>query len=184
MSTVFFSGSRSISKLNTEIRNRIVDNILKNEFNIVIGDANGADKAFQKLFAEHHYLPVQIFCSGTEPRNNIGGWKVNFIFSNQKGRAFYAEKDKKMAELADYGFVLWNGKSIGSLNNIAELLKQKKFSLVYFVPHKQFIKIKSIEQLQNLIDYTDKKLIDEIQSKGNSYLRTIALPQIRLNLTT
>ncbi|WP_085367029.1 hypothetical protein [Neisseria dentiae] len=166
--------------MSTEIRNRIIDNILKNEFNIIVGDANGADKAFQKLFAEHGYLSVQVFCSGAEPRNNIGRWKVNFIFSNQKGRALHAEKDKKMAEIADYGFVLWNGKSIGSLNNIAELLKQNKFSLVYFAPNKQFIKIKSIEQLQDLIDYTDEKLMGEIQDKGNAYLKTIALPQVRL----
>lgn len=180
MNTVFFSGSRSISRLNEEIRQRIINNIISHDFHVVIGDANGADKAFQKLFAEQHYPHVEIFCSGSQFRNNLGNWQVNFVPSDKKGRDFYAEKDKKMAEIAHYGFVLWDGKSIGSLNNISEMLAKNKFSLVYHVPSKQFVRIKSFDELQALIDYKNPQLIDEMVHKGNVYLKSLILPQVRL----
>lgn len=151
MTTVFFSGSRSISHLNQQIKQRIIENIMARQFTVVIGDANGADKAFQQLFAQHAYQNVQIFCSGTSFRNNLGNWQTHFVPSNQKGRAFYTEKDKKMAQIADYGFVLWDGKSQGSLNNIRELLGQNKFSLVYHAPSQQFMPIKSQQALDDLI---------------------------------
>lgn len=151
MPTVFFSGSRSISRLNAQIIQRIEEKIIGQNFAVVIGDANGADKAFQKLFAEHDYRNVQVFCSGDRFRNNLGDWQVQFVQSRQKGRAFYTEKDKKMAQIADYGFVLWDGESMGSLNNIRELLQQNKASLVYRAPTQTFVKIKSEHELNDLL---------------------------------
>lgn len=180
MSIIFFSGSRSITRLNADIRQRIINNVIKNQFDIVLGDANGADKAFQKLFAEQRYDKVQIFCSGTTFRNNLGNWQVNFVPSNQKGRDFYTEKDKKMAIIADYGFILWDGESIGSLNNISELLNHKNPSLIYHSPNKQFLDIKSFKDLKNIIDYQNKNLINDILKKGNLYLKQLVTPQFSL----
>jgi hypothetical protein len=64
----------------------------------------------------------------------VGQWEVRNIpvKSNVTGFAFYAEKDKAMADNADYGFMIWNGKSKGTLNNIINLSRQLKVVLVYF----------------------------------------------------
>ena len=51
MTTVFIGGSRSITRLNDTIRSR-ADNIMRQRFAIVIGDANGADKVVQSYLAE------------------------------------------------------------------------------------------------------------------------------------
>lgn len=42
MKMVFIGGSRRLSKINKDIRQRI-DNIINNRYTILIGDANGID---------------------------------------------------------------------------------------------------------------------------------------------
>lgn len=39
-------------------------------------------------------------------------------------------KDIKMAKVADYGLMLWDLQSAGTLRNIIELLRQNKYSAV------------------------------------------------------
>ena len=116
MATVFLSGSRKISRLNDLIRDRI-KKMTAQGFRIVVGDANGADKALQGYLADSHYRDVVVFSAGSACRNNLGSWTVKNIEVPRKrtGRDFYAEKDKAMANEADFGFVLWDGKAQGPL---------------------------------------------------------------------
>lgn len=156
MTTVFVSGSRTITNLNKEIINRL-QNIITQRFIIIVGDANGADKALQKYFSEINYQNVIVFCSSGQCRNNIGNWKIKSvsIAPELKGRDFYTQKDKAMAAEADYGFVLWDGASSGSFNNIIELLKNNKKSLVYFLPKKEFYSISKLADVQMLLSKCD-----------------------------
>ena len=148
MTTVFLSGSRTVSRLNENIRGRI-SNIVNQEFDIVVGDANGADKAMQVYLREIGYRNVKVYCSGEKCRNNMGEWPVEMIDvdSNLKGRDFYTVKDRKMAEDADYGLVLWDGKSAGSISNVIEMLRQDKTALMYVSSLKAFEAISDAETL-------------------------------------
>jgi hypothetical protein len=65
---IFIGGSRAVSRLNEVIRARLDDFIRRGDA-ILIGDANGADKAVQQYFAERHYPNVEVFCM-EECRNN------------------------------------------------------------------------------------------------------------------
>jgi hypothetical protein len=152
MATVFLSGSRKISRLNNLIRARI-KNMTDQGLRIVVGDANGADKALQGYLADTHYRDVVVFCAGTACRNNVGSWTVKNVEVPGKstGREFYAEKDKAMAKEADFGFVLWDGQSVGSVNNIFELVKSCKPVVVYFAPEKQFYNLKHPSDVQALL---------------------------------
>lgn len=152
MSIVFLSGSRNISKLNKAIKDRI-DNIINNNYKIFIGDANGADKAIQKYLAEKKYKNVSIYFSGKICRNNIGYWPNISIEVEKdiKGYDFYTKKDKEMAKKSNFGFILWDGKSRGALNNAIELASENKKTILYFSPKKEFISIKSIEDIHNLL---------------------------------
>lgn len=167
MNTVFLSGSMSIRVLNDDIQNRIRI-IIDSNFPIVIGDANGADKVLQEFLADLEYKNVTVFCAGNKCRNNIGSWKVNHITVDSKltGREFYTVKDKAMAAIADYGFVLWDGKSIGSLNNVLELRQQNKYAVVYFLPENQFYNIKNQQDIQNLLDKCNEKNSGQDKSGG------------------
>jgi hypothetical protein len=166
MTTVFVSGSRKISRLNKEIRDRL-QNVVDQRFAVIIGDANGADKALQKYFSEIHYQNVIVFCSGNSCRNNLGNWNIKRVFVDPKlkGREFYTQKDKEMAAEADYGFVLWDGKSPGSFNNIMELLKRNKKALIYFSPNKEFYSVSKLDDAQKLLGKCDQESLSDISKK-------------------
>lgn len=158
MKTVFISGSRHLSRITEPVKMRLL-NIINQDLNIVVGDANGIDKAVQNFLHQQAYTKVTVYCSGNTCRNNLGLWPVQYIEVNKgiKGREFYTIKDKKMAKIADYGLVLWDGKSQGSYNNMNELLQQNKKSLLYFAPSKSFLTISSIDDLSKLKSQQNKR---------------------------
>jgi hypothetical protein len=123
---VFISGSISIIKLPDSAIKKI-DAIIDRNFSVLIGDAKGVDLQVQKYFFEKNYNNVLVYSAGTESRNNVGNWKVKRINnSNKKGRELYALKDIAMAEDSDYGLMIWDGQSPGTLNNIKEMKKRSK----------------------------------------------------------
>jgi len=164
--TVFLSGSRKISRLNDSIRNRL-RNIIDQGFRVIVGDANGADKALQIFLAEVHYDNVEVFCAGHVCRNNVGEWPVKHIEVDPKlkGRDVYTQKDKAMASEADYGFVLWDGKSAGSINNVLELMKSGKPVVTYFGPEKTFYNLKQSSDVQTLLRHCDDSDYRSINDK-------------------
>jgi hypothetical protein len=161
MTKVFFGGSRKLSRLNRRITER-ADNIVAKGFEVLIGDANGADKAMQKYLAEKGYQNVIVFCVDGTCRNNIGGWHTKVVTSKseKKDFSYFAAKDKEMSEQADYGFMLWDGRSKGTLNNIINLLQRNKSVLVYFSPSRAFFTLKSRSDLQNLLRKCDPTTIE------------------------
>ena len=153
MTSVFLSGSHMITSLNDAIRNHL-DDMIDNERDVLVGDANGADKAMQKSFADRDYSRVTVYFVGKVCRNNVGNWVAQNIPVDPKlrGRHFYAQKDKAMAERADTGFVLWDGQSPGSLENILELVKRDKPVLVYFAPERTFYDVTDHAVVHSLLN--------------------------------
>ena len=137
MSTVFIGGSRRIARLNDAIRAR-VQNIVNEGMTIVIGDANGADKAIQKILDEAGYRNVVVYFSGGVCRNNIGNWETHQVSpgNGKRGFWFYAAKDIAMSRVADYGFMIWDGESVGTVHNVLNMLGGGKLVVVYFAPEK------------------------------------------------
>lgn len=131
MSVIFIGGSRRLSRLNAVIRNRL-DNIIERNHSVLIGDANGGDRAVQAYLAERGYRSVTVYCTNADCRNNVGRWPVRSIAAtNQRGFDYYALKDAAMAGDAECGFMLWDGKSKGTLFNIRRLLAAGKSVVVY-----------------------------------------------------
>lgn len=180
MTSVFVGGSRDISRLNDLIKDRI-KNIVSNDFTIHIGDANGADKAVQQYLFETHYLNVIVYCTGSSCRNNIGHWPVNHVSTPNKlnGLKFYMQKDLEMAKKADHGFMLWDGKSAGTLNNILTLLKLHKKCLVYFSPVKSFFTIHTAAELEDLLQKCSQNDLQKIDAKIHidKLIESISLPE-------
>ena len=164
MTTVFLSGSRKITRLNDSIRMEI-QKIIDNKSTILIGDANGADKAMQIFLKEKKYSNVSIYYVGDTCRNNIGCWPKKKIVADSKlkGRALYTEKDKAMASIAYYGFILWDGKSAGSITNVCELLRCEKKATIYFSPRESFFPIKIAEDIKTLLSFCEKEDISTLE---------------------
>lgn len=148
---VFIAGPRAVSRLNNTVKKRLL-NIVNQNFTVFVGDANGIDKQIQDFFHSMNYNKVKVFASNGKARNNIGQWEIEKVkvAPNVKGFEFYAAKDLEMASQADCGFMIWNGKSKGTLNNMFNLVKLNKKVLVYMIPAKQFYTVHSIHDIEKL----------------------------------
>jgi hypothetical protein len=144
MMKVFIGGSRKISKLGSEVHQRLAAILAKN-LPIVIGDAPGVDKSVQQYLLEKGYRDVEVFCSGSRCRNNVGNWPTKQVTVNSSKRDFdfYATKDLLMSEEASFGFMIWDGESAGTLMNVLRLIKQNKKVEIFEAPKHRFLELKS-----------------------------------------
>lgn len=156
---VFISGSINISKLPDSAIKKI-DNIICKDFTVLVGDAKGVDMQVQKYLLKKRYDNVIVYFAGTGIRNNVGKWKVKEVNNadGKKGRELYTLKDIAMAEDADYGLMIWDGLSPGTLNNIKEMKnRNKRFYVV----------------LEGLV--VDEKNVDRIINMQNKQMETSKL---------
>ena len=133
--SVFISGSRALRM--RDLDGAVLDklrSIIDKQLTVLIGDANGADEEVQMFLRGEGYRNVVVYCMGDKCRNNEGKWKERAIPSKgtRKNFSYFAQKDKVMSQDADYGLMLWDGKSKGTLNNVLNMLKEGKPSLVCF----------------------------------------------------
>jgi len=153
MPTVFVAGSIKIKKLHPRFIDRIT-NIVSDGFMVIVGDANGADTSVQSELNRQNAQNVTVYCTNEKPRNNIGDWKVRRVSSSAEPgtRAFFTAKDLQMAKDADYGLMLWDGASSGTLSNVFELIKAQKKCAVYVNKQQIFMNIKEPRDILSLID--------------------------------
>lgn len=156
MNTIFIGGSRHVSRLPAEVKKRL-DNVIASHHQVIVGDANGADKAVQKHFSDARYSNVTVFCSGDAPRNNLGSWTTHRVDvpKGTKGFQFYAAKDREMAREADFGLMIWDGKSPGTVLNVLRLVQAGKISVLFNVPDKAAINVKTVDQYRDFIRQCD-----------------------------
>lgn len=142
MTKVFIGGSRRIRRLDDAVKVRI-DRIVEKGLPVIVGDANGADKAVQEYLLGKGHEFVEVFCSGGTCRNNAGGWVVRAIEAQTKrgGFCFYAAKDQALALEASVGLMLWDGESAGTLMNVLRLLRLQKRVVVYLARERAFLEL-------------------------------------------
>lgn len=167
MNTIFIGGSRHVSRLPSEVKKRL-DNVVASGHRVIVGDANGADKAVQKHFHDIHYDKVTVFCSGATPRNNLGPWLTHHVDApkNAKGFQFYAAKDREMAREADFGLMIWDGKSPGTVLNVLRLAIAGKIAVLFNVPDKDVVNIKSVEAWKNFIAHCSDELRRDLKERA------------------
>lgn len=158
MHSVFVAGSRALSRLSPQIRERL-DNIIEGNLEVLIGDANGADKAVQRYLAKRHYEQVIVYCMEV-CRNNIGGWPLRSHTAEpgaKRDRHYYGIKDAGMAQDATCGFMLWDGASKGTLTNAINLLNADKKVVLYISPKKQFFNLRSFSDFHHALNANEIK---------------------------
>ncbi|HMD83438.1 MAG TPA: hypothetical protein VKO18_01915 [Terriglobia bacterium] len=146
MMKVFIGGSRRVSRLDERVKGRL-DEIIRKQLPVIIGDANGADRAVQDYFHQRAYEQVEVFCTEGRCRNNVGNWRIRPVPAPAGGKhdfEYYAAKDRLMAEEGSIGFMLWDGKSRGTLANVLRLMEQGKKVVVYLAPSKQFTTLRNM----------------------------------------
>jgi hypothetical protein len=174
--TVFIAGSIAISRLHPAICERI-GKAVERDLAIVVGDADGADTAIQRVLADRGARAVTVFCSGDTPRNNVGEWPLEHIYPDAPSgtRRWFTAKDIAMAEAADYGLMIWDSRSTGTLSNVIELLGQDKTSVVFVNKNKEFVKVADIDGLERLVDMMSATAREKAEQKMRLTERMAAL---------
>jgi hypothetical protein len=152
MSRIFVGGSISIKQIPDVVKGRVA-NMVASGFAILVGDANGVDAAIQRFLAEQNYGNVCVYCSGKLPRNNLGSWPVRCVESGYAAgtRAFFTAKDLVMAREADYGLMIWDMESAGTLANVLELVGAGKKCVVYLQVRREFVNVGDIVACKGLV---------------------------------
>jgi hypothetical protein len=163
---IFISGSMRIKRLDPKVKEKIDDMIISNSL-ILLGDADGVDASIQEFLNSKGYRNVTIFCSGKMVRNNIDRWNVVKINTNHKEntRLFYTAKDIEMAKKCDQGYMVWDSKSTGTLNNVYELLCQEKKSTVFVNKNKTFYEVLRASDFDNLVDLMSENAFNKADKK-------------------
>lgn len=150
---IFVAGSRHISRLSKDAQKRI-DNIVEQNFTILVGDANGIDKAVQQYLNDRQYQKVVVFCMEGLCRNNVGEWPTRAIPApgqTKRDFSYYSTKDKAMVEEANYGLMLWDGESRGTLRSIVDLVHHRKAVVVYVAPERSFFTLSNEKDLEDML---------------------------------
>ncbi len=183
MHKIFISGSMRIKNLNKEVLKRI-DNIVNSQYEVIVGDAGGVDSSIQAYIESKNITLVSVYCTGSQPRNNIGRWPTKKIKTDLKPgtRSYFTAKDISMAEDCDYGLMIWDSKSTGTLSNVIELLKRNKVSVVYVNKIKTFINVKNVEDFEKLITHMNDISFLKADTKLKIRQKIAALKNIQGNL--
>jgi hypothetical protein len=174
---VFIAGSRRLSKLSRDVTRRL-DNIIEKGLTVLVGDANGVDKAVQTYFSKKRYANLQVFCMQGSCRNNVGNWPARVVSAANPSRrdfAYYSTKERVMSNEADYGLMLWDGESRGTLTSIVDLVGRGKPVAVYFAPDKTFHTLRSASDLDALVDRVDPATLAQVNPQLHSISKSGAV---------
>lgn len=142
---IFIGGSISIKHLDQPVKEAL-NTLLANGSEILVGDAYGVDSLIQKYCLDKGYKNVTIYTCNYQPRNNLGNFKIKHISAKGVfGREFYTQKDISMSNDCDFAFMIWDGYSKGTLNNINRLSELGKKVDVYTTTEKKLRRLNNYE---------------------------------------
>ncbi len=161
-----------MTALPTPVKKLITEEIARGS-SFAVGDAAGIDLAFQQFLKMQSVRSLTVFHSDLL-RNNIGNWPTEFVNSDLKssGKDKFTVKDRRMAELADCGIMIWDGKSAGTLANVIDLLSQNKPCQMFLSPRDQLFLLKTLQELDEILCVEDcSDVVDEANKRLGRFER-------------
>lgn len=154
---VVLGGSRFLEKIPQNLNELLVEwNETGSEF--LVGDAPGADSAFQKALKMIGSKSVTVYSSAGYIRNNYGNWVSKEIESGlqSKSNAVHAFKDRFMTAIADAGLMLWDCESAGTLSNVIDLVESGKSCRIWVALDSELYNFDNLTSLEKwLKQYPD-----------------------------
>ena len=159
---VFLGGSISIKRFGAET-SMLVEDLMAEQTEFLIGDADGADRELQEYLECSYYGLVTVYACNGKARNNVGGWEVKAINvpAGLYGREYYEQKDIAMTAACDVGLMVWDGKSKGTLNNIKRLVNAGKLCYVCIPKLRYKFSVRWDSGIQRLIEIVNKEILDD-----------------------
>ena len=167
MPTIFIGGSRRVSHFPPALARRL-DAIVAGGHRIVVGDADGADTAVQSHFRGHGYDRLTVFCSGDLPQNNLGRWPARRVAvpKGVRGFAFHAAKDREMAEVGDFGLMIWDGRSPGTILNLLRLVAGGRPCVLCNLGRQDTATIRSVERWRAVFEHCTPAVRTAIRARA------------------
>ncbi len=168
MKKVFISGSINLNTLPKMVE-KSLKTIQEKNIRVLVGDAKGIDSLVQDYFSKNRYFNLNICSIYQTPRNSKNNnFKTIFIevdMDIKSERKKQEKKDEYMSLNSDYSFVIWDGKSKGSFNNIQRALENNQLLKVYYTKDDRFLEENEL----------NKDNINKIYEKNNGLtLRELA----------
>jgi hypothetical protein len=170
---IVLGGSRFIGIVPSNVV-ELLDNWNRKGFEFLVGDAPGADLAFQKVLKSIGCTKVTVFSSAGFIRNNYGNWPSEKINSGLKSKsnAVHAFKDRHMTLTADFGLMLWDGKSAGTLSNVIDLVSTGKECKVWMETDSELYNFDNQSSLDSWLD-----LYPEVKAEAHKRLKIFSRRQ-------
>jgi hypothetical protein len=149
---IFISGSIKIKTLSKSVYDKL-EQIIKEDQEVIVGDAAGVDSSVQDFFKEKEYRNVTVYSIFSIPRHNSGGFESKYVFASgdiKSMRERQKVKDERMSIECDSSLVIWDGKSKGCFSNIKRSINLQKPIRVFLWSSKDFIEQCNISE--NSID--------------------------------
>jgi hypothetical protein len=150
---IVLGGSRQIHSIPQELVHLIEPWVeAKSEF--LVGDAPGADSAFQKALKKLQVQAVTVYSSAGYVRNNFDNWPSIHVDSalKSKSNSRHAFKDRAMTAEADLGLMLWDCESAGTLSNAIDMVESNKSCKIWVGPDSELYSFDNIESLNGWLN--------------------------------
>jgi len=177
-------GSRKLARIPENLVELLKDfNLENNQF--LIGDAPGSDTALQQVLVRIGAKSVTVYSSAGYIRNNLGNWPSEHINSGleSKSNAVHAFKDRHMTKVADWGLMLWDCESAGTLSNVIDLVESGKFCKVWVAQDSELYTFENeISLNQWLLQYPEvtKEALKRLKTSRNRTLKRSIVEQPNL----
>jgi hypothetical protein len=177
MSTVFISGSISIKKLPRPVEESL-RKISDANMEVLVGDANGIDLMIQSYYKHLDYNKVTVYSIYASPRNIVADFKKKHIIpkcDSNKERDLQKEKDSAMTLDSSYSFIIWDGRSNGSYNNILRAIEHRKKIKLYLNNENRYlesekINIKEIQYIYRKNNgYSAAEIVEYLKNEGEGF---------------
>ncbi len=168
---IVLGGSRFLDRIPENLVEKLIE-WKDAHFEFLVGDAPGADSAFQKSLKRIGSTKVTVYSSAGYIRNNFGKWETKEVASGllSKSNAVHAFKDRLMTSLADRGLMLWDCESAGTLSNVIDLVESGKSCQIWVSADSEIYNFDNQKSLDNwLKNYPD--VAQEARKRLNTYRR-------------
>jgi len=149
---ILIVGSHTITELDHRVK-MLISHMCDKGWYILVGDHSGLDAVLQDYLVDMHTDRVRVYTSRPRPHHNLGGWLVRHPPKNGpfQGVPRNLQNTLAMADAANCGMVLWDGKSLGTYFVIAELVNQKKLVWVYLPEREKSHTLRTPEDVEKLL---------------------------------
>lgn len=149
---IMIVGSHTITELDHKVK-MMISKLCGDGWHILVGDHSGLDTALQEYLMDMHTDWVQVYTARPQPSHNLDRWPVSRPPKDGRWSKAprYLQNTLAMADAADFGMVLWDGRSMGTYFVIASLIEQGKSVWVYLPERGVSHTLRGPEDLEKLL---------------------------------